>query len=177
MSALNDFRDIYGMRFVGLRDATNSVYGTYRVPDPEAPYPQDYVIDQDGVVRYWSWEYDPQEVIRTIDELLAAADVGDGPDEPALPSGLTLSPPVPNPSGHGMELRYALPERASVRLNVYSVSGGLVRTLVRGVRRPGEHVTTWDGRNDRGRRVASGVYFVELLTAGERRTRRAVLLR
>ena len=98
-------------------------------------------------------------------------------DEPALPSGLTLAPPAPNPSGHGMELRYALPERAQVRLNVYSVSGGLVRTLVRGVRRPGEHVTTWDGRNDRGRRVASGVYFVELLTAGERRTRRAVLLR
>lgn len=40
------------------------------MPVPEAPYPQDYIIDQNGIVRYWSDEYDPQKIIKTIDDLL-----------------------------------------------------------------------------------------------------------
>ncbi len=65
-----EFIEVFGQRFVGLIDDQN-VYTTYRVPYPEAPYPQDYIIDQQGIVRYWSDEYDPQEIMRVIDGLLA----------------------------------------------------------------------------------------------------------
>lgn len=47
------------------------VYSKYRVPNPEAPYPQDYIIDKQGRVRYWEGEYDAQKCIETIEELLA----------------------------------------------------------------------------------------------------------
>jgi len=67
---LTEFIEVFGQRFVGLIDDQN-VYTTYRVPYPEAPYPQDYIIDQQGIVRYWSDEYDPQEIMRVIDGLLA----------------------------------------------------------------------------------------------------------
>jgi hypothetical protein len=67
---LNEFIQVFGQRFIGLVD-NQGVYGTYRVPNPEAPYPQDYIIDQQGIVRYWSDEYDPQEIISVIDGLLA----------------------------------------------------------------------------------------------------------
>jgi len=68
-SQLSEFRDVFGMRFVGLVDSSG-VYQAYRVPNPQAPYPQDYVIDQQGIVRYWSDQFDPQVVIRVIDRLL-----------------------------------------------------------------------------------------------------------
>ena len=66
---MDQFIQVFGQRFVGLFDSIG-VYMTYRVPIPEAPYPQDYIIDRDGIVRYWADEYDPQEVIAVIDNLL-----------------------------------------------------------------------------------------------------------
>lgn len=176
MSALNQFRDVYGMRSVGLEDHLNSVYSAYRVPDPEAPYPQDYVIDQNGIVRYWSWEYDPQEVMRVIDRLLGQTGVDD-PDNSGEAMGLHLAQPSPNPFRPGTELAYRISERADVMLNVYSVSGRLVRTLAEGEKPAGEHVVSWDGRDGSGRRLASGVYFIELRAGDERQSRRAVLLK
>ena len=67
------------MRFVGLIDPTSSLYGSWRVPQPLAPYPQDYIIDQQGVVRYWSDQFDPQAVMATIDRLLATGVREEGP--------------------------------------------------------------------------------------------------
>jgi len=170
------FRDVYGMRFVGLEDDEGAVYVTYRVPDPEAPYPQDFVIDQDGIIRYWSWEYDPQEVIATIERLLATSSAEEDPPDPVTETRLRLAPPAPNPFRTETDLRFTLPERGRVRLNVYAVTGGLVRTLVKGERDAGEHVIRWDGRHDRGARVASGVYFIELVAGVERQSRRTVLI-
>ena len=69
MNQLQEFIQVFGQRFIGLVDNI-SLYNTYRVPNPEAPYPQDYIIDQNGIVRYWSDEFDPQEIIKTIDGLL-----------------------------------------------------------------------------------------------------------
>jgi len=53
-------------------------------------------------------------------------------------------------------------EAAQVDLSIYSVEGRLIRTLASGVRVAGEHQERWDGRDDRGQRVASGVYFYRL---------------
>ena len=69
MNQLQEFIQVFDQRFVGLVDNV-SLYNTYRVPNPEAPYPQDYIIDQNRIVRYWSDEFDPQEIIKTIDGLL-----------------------------------------------------------------------------------------------------------
>lgn len=71
INQLSEFIDVFGWRSVGLVDNAG-VYDSWRVPSPEAPYPQDYIIDQQGIVRYWSDEYEAQEVIATIERLLAA---------------------------------------------------------------------------------------------------------
>lgn len=174
---LAEFRDVFGMRFLGLEDRVSSVYTMYGVPDAHAPYPRDFVIDQGGIVRYWSPEYDPQEVMTTIDGLLAGTGVDDGTLASQQRAVISLAPPSQNPFRPGTDLRYAVSERIPVTLNIYSVAGGLVRTLVRGTSYPGEHVVTWDGRDDGGMRVASGVYFARL-EAGERTAaRKMVLLR
>lgn len=72
VTQLSEFRDVFGMRFLGLIDPSSSVYGAWRVPDPTAPYPQDYVLDQQGRVAYWNDQFDPQEVMAVIDRLLAS---------------------------------------------------------------------------------------------------------
>lgn len=57
------------MRFTGLID-TQGVYSQYRIPNPEAPYPQDYIIDKQGKVRFWEGEFDVLKSIEVIEELL-----------------------------------------------------------------------------------------------------------
>ena len=70
MNDLMSFIEVFGCRFPGLHDPGSQQYQIYRVPNPEAPYPQDYIIDQEGKVAFWSEEYDPQEIISVIDRLL-----------------------------------------------------------------------------------------------------------
>ena len=57
------------MRYTGLID-NGGTYAAYRVPDPEAPYPQDYIIDKQGKIRFFETEYDPQECIKVIKQSL-----------------------------------------------------------------------------------------------------------
>ena len=66
---------------------------------------------------------------------------------------------------------------SSVRLNVYSVDGRLVRTLVDGHRDPGIHGVDWDGRDNRGRRVGNGVYLYRLQTVAGDLTHKVFYIR
>jgi len=84
----------------------------------------------------------------------------------------------PNPFNPVTVIEYSLPRRVPVRLQVFDVSGRLVRWLVRDrVQQPGFHRIQWDGRNDSGREVASGVYFLSLSVEGERRSAKLVVVK
>lgn len=107
--------------------------------------------------------------------LLASAP-GTGPEPTPVPAtGLSLNAA---PRDGGSLLRFALPRAASVRLVVYNVAGQAVRTLAAGEPRsagPGEAL--WDGRDDRGRTVVSGVYFARLSVGGQAAACKFVLVR
>ena len=64
-----------------------------------------------------------------------------------------------------------------MRLDVYDVKGALVRTLLDERREAGRYEVTWDGRDDGGRRVASGVYLYRLEAGGKEESRRMVLVK
>jgi flagellar hook assembly protein FlgD len=64
-----------------------------------------------------------------------------------------------------------------VRLDLYDTSGRRVRTIVDGRRPAGFHTTLWDGRDESGGRVASGVYFVRMQAGDFDRTRRLVVVK
>jgi hypothetical protein len=86
---------------------------------------------------------------------------------------------IPNPFNPVTTIRYRVPEVTVVSLRVYDGAGRLVRTLVDGSRnhRPGGHEVTWDGRDDSGRRVSSGVYFYQLRADAHSETRKMVLIK
>jgi flagellar hook assembly protein FlgD len=64
-----------------------------------------------------------------------------------------------------------------VSLRVYNVAGQLVKTLVDEEKTPGEHQVIWDGKNQQGDDVASGVYFYRLSISDFSDSRRMVLLK
>ncbi|MBN1824975.1 MAG: hypothetical protein JW958_01835 [Candidatus Eisenbacteria bacterium] len=106
--------------------------------------------------------------------------VGVDQAEGNAPRSLRLVGNAPNPFNPTTTIRYIVPEdgsEASVRLTIHDLSGRLVRTLVDEPRGAGEHREVWNGANDRGEPVASGIYFSRLLRGGESRTGRMVLVR
>jgi hypothetical protein len=102
-----------------------------------------------------------------------ASAVGDA----APPARVVLHGAVPNPFNPRTTIRFALPAEQHVRLDVHSVDGRLVRRLLDGRMTVGAHDITWDGRDEDGREVASGVYFHRLVSGSEVRTGKMILAR
>jgi len=88
-----------------------------------------------------------------------------------------LAPANPNPFPAVTALRYTLPRPGDVRLVVHDVTGRTLRTLADGPVGAGSHALVWDGKDDAGLPLSSGVYFVRLDANGESRTRRVLLAR
>ncbi len=93
-------------------------------------------------------------------------------------AGLFLSAPSPNPTSRGAALALELKAGTRTSASVYDVSGRVVRRLF-GDRalEAGRHTLAWDGRDDAGRQVAAGVYYVRLATPGGDETRKVVVVR
>lgn len=96
---------------------------------------------------------------------------------PALPSRATLAQNEPNPFNPRTTIRFHLKDDAFARLEVYDVRGRYVRTLVSGVLSAGDHVVPFDGLDERGAALASGVYRYRLRTGGTSVARRMTLVR
>ncbi|MCK4350697.1 MAG: T9SS type A sorting domain-containing protein, partial [Candidatus Krumholzibacteria bacterium] len=94
---------------------------------------------------------------------------------PVLP--LTLHQNVPNPFNPVTEISYYLPTAGDVLLEVYDVAGKRIATLVRGREEKGRHIVNWQGADDTGRAIASGIYFYRLRAGKEVISKKMVFLR
>jgi hypothetical protein len=99
-----------------------------------------------------------------------------------LPSALRLLANVPNPFNPATRISFEIPEAArsadqSVRLQIFDVQGRRVRTLIARPLHAGGHEVVWQGRDDSGAAVASGVYIARLQYAGRSVRRKMMLLR
>jgi hypothetical protein len=90
---------------------------------------------------------------------------------------ITLRANQPNPFRATTTIQYSLPERMPVRLRIYDITGRMVRTLVDGVQEAGARRVTWDGRDEHGALVNSGMYMYRLEAAGATLTRKMSLLK
>jgi subtilisin family serine protease len=106
------------------------------------------------------------------------ADVTPVEDTPTVtPAAMVLRQNHPNPFNPATTISFALPGAGAVDLAVYSVDGRRVRTLVRQDLPAGQHEVTWNGRDEGGRRVASGTYVYRLKANDEVQVRRMVLVK
>ncbi len=95
----------------------------------------------------------------------------------SLPQPFALLPAYPNPSNPSTRVTFALPRATAVRLSVYDLAGRRVRTLLDDVRAPGRHAIEWDGADDTGRGLASGIYVLRLQAGELSQTRKLTLVR
>jgi len=90
----------------------------------------------------------------------------------------SLAQNKPNPFNPTTQIVFTVKEQGPVTLKVYNVAGQLVRTLVSDDRAPGlVHKIDWNGRNNAGQQVSSGVYFYKLVATDFTQTRKMVLLK
>jgi hypothetical protein len=82
--------------------------------------------------------------------------------EAALPQVYALHQNYPNPFNPVTSIRYDIPEAANVRVDVYSILGQKVKTLASGTHQPGFYAVQWNGTNDLGHPVASGMYICRI---------------
>ncbi|MBN2537510.1 T9SS type A sorting domain-containing protein, partial [candidate division WOR-3 bacterium] len=93
--------------------------------------------------------------------------VGETAGTPA-PDGRRRLVVAPNPFSRATTVHWNLEQEADVDLRVFDAAGREVRKLVRGRSAAGSHSTTWNGRDDAGRELARGIYFLRMVTPGFR---------
>jgi len=118
-----------------------------------------------GTTEYGVWK-------RPLTEVMRATAVS----EDAAPRAVSVRS-YPNPFHPHATIQYTLPRTGRVRLSIFDVSGRLVRTMVDGIRGAGDQRVTWDGTDDRGSRVGSGVYLYRLQAGELSLTRKVELLK
>ncbi len=80
-----------------------------------------------------------------------------------LPTSISLAQNYPNPFNPETSIAYQLPKDAHVSLQIYNLTGQVIATLVNGKKPVGHHNALWNGRDEAGRQLPSGVYFYRLL--------------
>jgi hypothetical protein len=100
----------------------------------------------------------------------------DSIDEMA-PMDYQLAPNVPNPFNPSTRITYALPEQASVTLDVYNVRGERVSSLVNAVQPQGVHSIMWNATNESGQAVPAGLYIARLTAGSYSQSIRMVLMK
>jgi C1A family cysteine protease len=125
--------------------------------------------DSDG--KYCGWNIDDVRILGFDREPTGI----DGPGGTA--PGARLDAVRPNPFSPSTEISFAMGEAGPACVAVYDVAGRIVRKLADGRLDAGGHTLSWDGRDDGGRGVASGVYFLRLATGRGVVTRKMVVIR
>ncbi|NKB66704.1 MAG: T9SS type A sorting domain-containing protein [Candidatus Latescibacteria bacterium] len=93
------------------------------------------------------------------------------------PANFSLGQNYPNPFNSDTVIGFALPNPGPVELRVFNLAGQQVATLVQGERAAGSYVVRWDGRDDQGRALASGIYLYRLRAGKQVQAHKLLLLR
>lgn len=119
----------------------------------------------------------PDTETRSLRLLVGSAEYVETKKEVTLPNEIQFLPNYPNPFEEQTTLEYVLPEPSPVRLVVYDVLGRQVRTLVDEKKQAGRHTVQWNGTDESGRRMASGVYLARLIVDGTTKVRKMTFVR
>ena len=124
-----------------------------------------YVLDKKGETGLYIKEFESIFKVTHVD------------DEDTTPLEFALRGNFPNPFNPVTTIEFSLPETGFVDLVIYNLSGQKVRNLLSGHMKQGTHTIVWDGRDERGRGVSSGVYITHLKTRDKVTAKQMMLLR
>jgi subtilisin family serine protease len=126
-----------------------------------------------GAVWNGKWGYGKLRILNALQVASAVQEMADGKRAPAL----HLDQNYPNPFNPSTWIPFYLPQDGDASLTIYNVRGEVVKVLRNRWYHEGAHSVRWDGRDQKGSHVASGVYFCVLRQAGLQRTTKMSLVR
>ncbi|NMC44422.1 MAG: T9SS type A sorting domain-containing protein [candidate division Zixibacteria bacterium] len=178
--------------------------GTYNIACATDDYPAGYhaaseaVINATGEWHAWvcdgNWTFTPPDIpgyvapvagYRELTELdtVSALDFSytpssvDDPLTPSIPADFELAQNSPNPFNMGTRIEFALPKSAAIELAVYNILGQKVKTLAEGTYSAGAHAVLWNGMDESGMTVSTGIYFYRLNADEKVLVRKMVVLK
>jgi flagellar hook assembly protein FlgD len=99
------------------------------------------------------------------------------PTESTLPDKFTLHQNCPNPFNPDTEIKFNLPRSSNVTLEIFDITGRKVTTLINKKLSSGPHSVSWNGRDESGTEVSTGIYLYRLSTGEYSDTRKMLLLK
>jgi hypothetical protein len=159
---------------IPVGDTANAIYPhiTHKVPlGGEVP------ADMQGPGITWAQMVNslpPTDIYYNHSDSLAGIEEG---EHVSVPSSAILYQNQPNPAGKKTVIRFTVPANRGVSLNIYDISGRLVKKLAGGVPRAGSYFSVWDGKDSQGIEVPGGVYLYTLKVGTFTETRKLVLVR
>ncbi|HXF48338.1 MAG TPA: FlgD immunoglobulin-like domain containing protein [Verrucomicrobiae bacterium] len=103
--------------------------------------------------------------------------LGTKEEKTTRPLAFSLGQNYPNPFNPTTTISFSLPKAEKVKLKIYNLLGQEVLTLVDGEKPAGTHQIVWNGRDENGTAVASGIYFYKLETASFKEVKRMIFLK
>lgn len=162
----------YHSGFIKLKDATNGVDLAVSNTLPLINHFALGNLDQDNLIELCIAS---DESLYVYETPCVTTDVEE-PEDPSRPVDFHLCQNYPNPFNPETTIRYRIPVRARVCLEIFNILGERVKSFKRYCM-PGTYSITWDGKNSTGDEVASGIYLYRLTAGDIKDTRKMVLLR
>ena len=92
-----------------------------------------------------------------------------------VPTDFVLANPYPNPFNNGTKIEFHLPKSGDINLSIFNTNGQFIKTLAQGYyASPGNYSAQWDGTNDFGSNVSTGIYLIVLKTEFSTQVRKAI---
>ncbi len=96
---------------------------------------------------------------------------------PAAAKGFEVYSPYPNPFKSQIQIKYSLVKHGCIKIDVYDINGRLVRNLLNQNLQDGVRIAVWNGKDENGKQLPSGVYFVRLKTPNKSITKKIIKLK
>ncbi len=120
-----------------------------------------------------------ENFVQTRSELLGrySGSHKDGKIEVSIPTRHMLEQNYPNPFNPITTIKYQLAEAGNISLNIYDTMGRLIKTLVNEKKEVGYHSVVWDGKDENGAAVSSGIYLYRIQTGDYTETKQCIMLK
>ena len=179
-SILQDFIEDQGITFPVLRDVSAAdelvnIYYTYNIPGGQSPYPRDFIVDQDGIIRFADTEYDPGTMITVIEGLLSGVTTAVFSEETITPGVISILSVYPNPFNSSATIEVENPQGQGVELEIFEISGRWIDTIYSGWLSGGSHQFRWKGSGHQT--LTSGIYLITLRGENFTTSRKVILLK
>jgi flagellar hook assembly protein FlgD len=94
-----------------------------------------------------------------------------------IPDKFSLFQNYPNPFNPRTEITFTLAEESEVSMVIYNIRGQVVKKLVNEKLNSGKHTVVWEGKDERGKKVSSGIYFYRLEAGSYSQTKKMIMVK